>query len=73
MDSHTTGPGFRFTENLKSDRNHKHIPGAKMRFTKSHIIITSVFERNQSLRVARCSCNYSLLAYNGTGGVFPRG
>ena len=33
---------------------------------------TSVFERNLTLRVAGCSCCYSLLAYNGTGGVSPR-
>ena len=39
-----------------------------MRFTKnSNIRITSVFERNLTLRVARCSRNYSLLVYNGTG------
>ena len=45
-----------------------------MRFTKNHnIMITSVFERNLTLRVARCSRNYSLWAYNGTGDVSPRG
>ena len=38
-------------------------------------MITSVFERNQTLRVAKCCRTYSLLAYNGTstGGVFPSG
>ena len=39
--------GPRFTTNLKSDRNRKHISGAKMRFTKTHnLMITSVFELN---------------------------
>ena len=56
-------PGPRFTKNLKSDRNRKPISGAKMRFTKSHkLMITSIFERKKTLRVARCSRNYSLLA-----------
>ena len=32
------GPGPRFTKNLKSDRNRKHISGAKMRFTKIIIL-----------------------------------
>ena len=31
-------------------------------------MITSVFECNEAIRVARCSRNYSLLAYNGSGG-----
>ena len=45
-----------------------------MHFTKNHdIMITSVFEHNYTLTVARCSRNYSLLAYNGTGDVSPRG
>ena len=45
-----------------------------MRFTKNHnLTITSVFERDYPLKVARCSRNYSLLAYNGTGGVSLRG
>ena len=33
-------------------------------------MITSIFERNETLRVASCCRNYSLLAYNGTFGVF---
>ena len=32
-------------------------------------MIMSVFEHNETPRVARCSRNYSLLAYIGTGGV----
>ena len=45
-----------------------------MRFTINHnILITSVFKRNLTLREARCSRHYSLLAYNGTDGVSPRG
>ena len=40
------GPGPLFTKNLKSDRNRKPIPGAKMCFTKNHnLMITSVLER----------------------------
>ena len=40
-------PAACFTKNLKSDCNHKHISGAKTRFTKNNnIMITSVFERN---------------------------
>ena len=67
-----TGP--RFTKNLKSDSIRKHIAGTKMRFTKNHNLKnTSVFERDLTLKVARCSRNYSLLAYNGTGGVSGRG
>ena len=55
---------------FKSDRNRKHISGAKMRFTKNYnLMITSVFEHNYTLRVARCSRIYILFAYNGTGGV----
>ena len=33
-------------------------------------MIMSVPEHNYTMVVARCSRNYSLLAYNGTGGVF---
>ena len=41
--SHISGP--RFTKNLKSDRNRKHISEAKMCFTKYNFMTTSVFER----------------------------
>ena len=40
------GQGPRFTKILKSDRNRKHISGAKMRFTKIIIMVARVFERN---------------------------
>ena len=36
-------PGPRFTKNLKSDRNRKHISGAKNLFTKI-IILTKLYE-----------------------------
>ena len=35
--------GPRFTKNLKSDPNHKHISGAKMHFTKIIILWLGVF------------------------------
>ena len=55
-----------FHKYLKSDRNRKHISGAKCASQKNHsIMFTGVFERK--LRVARRSRNYSLLAYNDTG------
>ena len=37
------GTGGPFHKNLKSYRNRKHISGAKMRFTKTNLMITSVF------------------------------
>ena len=44
------------SENILSDRN-------RNAFHKKHdIMITSVFERNLTIREARCSRNYSLFA-----------